>query len=165
MNRSRFERVTAIQVGRLRLMRRIAVVYICMPVLFAAACSSGRSNEVVAPSTAPAPSTAATGSIGTHPPSTAPRPTASRDSAKPSATHPSQDTGGTTPRCQPDGLSGRVVVAEGAGGSEAFTVIIKNTGRNACFLDGYPGVGLVDTKGNSHDVPSLSTWGDAPVGA
>ena len=90
----------------------------------------------------------APGAVVTAPPASAAAsgtPTSARPS--PSATHslhvlPPTGTGSvaTTPRCDGPALVVSVTGPDGAAGTTYHTVVLTNTGRSACHLEGYPGV-------------------------
>jgi len=69
--------------------------------------------------------------------------------------------GATTslPRCHTPGLHVYLLPSGAAAGSYAFDIAFQNRSGHACFVYGYPGLGLQDAR---HRVmPSRVTWGAA----
>jgi hypothetical protein len=69
--------------------------------------------------------------------------------------------GATTslPRCHTPGLHVYLLPSGAAAGSYAFDIAFQNRSGHACFVYGYPGLGLQDAR---HRVmPSRVTWGSS----
>jgi uncharacterized protein DUF4232 len=69
--------------------------------------------------------------------------------------------GGSTPlaRCHTPGLHVYLVGSGAAAGSYSFDIAFQNRSGHACFVYGYPRLGLQD--GNHRVMPSRVTWGSS----
>jgi hypothetical protein len=67
-----------------------------------------------------------------------------------------------TPPCQATDLTGVVIGQNGAGGHIFVTFRIAGTSGGACYLDGTPAIGLVDTSGHAIAFRQLPPFGPTP---
>src|SRR5690242_11910830 len=69
--------------------------------------------------------------------------------------------GGATsvPRCHTAGLHVYLLPSGAAAGSYAFDIVFQNRSGHACFVYGYPGLGLEDA--HHRVMPSRITWGSS----
>jgi hypothetical protein len=65
------------------------------------------------------------------------------------------------PRCQPGQLAATVIGLGVAGGNAGIEVVLRNTSKKACNLDGYPGLQLLGAKGEA--LPTTVYRGSAYV--
>lgn len=93
------------------------------------ACSAG--SDAAAPANSPpavAPTTAAAGTPATKP-------------------HVTDVNATAVPECRSGRLTITMGVADSSSGHRGQTVVFRNTGSSACFLQGYPGVAALDAGG------------------
>ena len=134
--------------GQVAHMRGIVAAVIASGGLAVSGCGSGSS---AAKPPAPVPTTASAAGTPAAIASAGSTPSASA-SASESPTAATSAAGSATAsgsRCHTSELSATAKSAGAAAGNEGQVIILTNTGSATCTLDGYPGVGLFDSGGES----------------
>ncbi len=124
--------------------------------VLAAACTNGGTSPQAAPPSAAEVSTspATPASTTTTPPSALPVTPTPTSPSTPSTTPSSPPTTAATPQGGPGGVcnSNQLSLAagprQGAAGSAYTTFTLTNASQQACVLQGYPGVSVLDPAGN-----------------
>lgn len=68
---------------------------------------------------------------------------------------------GTVPECTTAALHASIGATQGGAGSIFTTLLLRNAGHTTCFVQGYPGVSLVDRKG--HQIGKAAARTPAPT--